>query len=130
MDQQEWRLFHAECQRRQKRLSVRGQPTPGPQAGTRSVGVESSQVYLPQHTEVVIAAHADMGIALDKADALLRMRAIANDVSEDPQLIESSAARGISQYSLKRTRVGVQVRRQEAPTHYRHCTTLHPFPFE
>ena len=84
MDKQERRLFQPKSQRRQKHLRLRGQPSPGPQARKRGIGVESPQVYSTQHTEVVIATHTHVRTALDKADTLLGVRAVANYVSENP----------------------------------------------
>src|SRR5213078_797921 len=69
------------------RARLRGEDAERPERGRGRVAAELAQVDGPPHGEVVVPAQADRGPRLDRRAALVRVRPVADEVAEAPELV-------------------------------------------
>ena len=80
-----------------------------PASGDARVGGELVDVEHAGDDEIVVAAQADRGALAHERQALARLGAVAHDVAQAPQLVDS-ASPGVLEHGLQRRQVAVDVR--------------------
>jgi len=79
-----------------------------PARARRGVRRERRQVDLPERGEVVVAEQTEVGVRARLGDAAVRLRAVADDVSEAPELVDALGAH-VVEHRLEGVPVAVNV---------------------
>jgi hypothetical protein len=80
----------------------------GPERRRRGVGGEVVDAELVDHHQVVIADQAEVTRLSSQRHALIRLAAVADEVAEIPDLVDSGHA-DVVEHGLERGQVGVNV---------------------
>jgi hypothetical protein len=91
-------------------ITLLGRQLPGcPYTGCGGIGVEDGDVHLTNGCPVVVAHDTDMVRLAKPGDAIMRVRSVADDVSEAPYLIYSTTALDVIQHCAEGCQIGMDI---------------------